>query len=867
MTQTRRRFAFPIALLLAALTSGCGGDVVLPTEGDAANLEIIDGDEQTAQAGAPLAKQVVVQVTDSRDRPVQNYDVSFSIGSGGGAVSPTTTKTNSAGNAAAVWTLGPNVGDQLLRVRTRRGGSTTNLEVSFSATAIAGSGSVLSGVAGDDQTGPVNSALSDSLVVKTTDALGNPVAGVEVSWSVTGGGSISPETVLTDDNGLAAAERVLGATAGAQGARATVAGFNGSPVTFSHSAVPANPTALVLVGGDDQTGPSGFALTDSLVVRLEDDNGNGIGNRSISWIVSSGSGTVSPATATTDPNGLAATSWTLPGSVGSFTVSGVFSGLPPVQFSATATADAPTTLELVSGNNQSAAVGTELANPLVVRVTDANGNPVENVGVTWAAQVGGSVSQGNTATNAAGLAQVTRTLGVLPGPHTTTATVAGLAGSPVTFTSTATVGAPTRLAIVTQPGSPIQSGEFIDAVPSIQLQDDQQNSVPLGGVPIRMEITSGQVGAALTGVNPRNTNQNGRANFTQIRISGPPDNDYVLTFTATVNGVDLPPVSADPITVTTGAATRLVIVQQPSANLQSGDQFAQQPVIEVQDASGNPISGARTIAVELGQGDGDGTLTGDVTVSTGGGSTASFTDLGIQGEAGNYTLIFRSGTLTPDESDVVAVTNSPPTADNDAYAVDEDGTLNVAAGAGVLVGDSDPDGDGLTAVNATQPANGTVSVQASGAFTYSPDDDFNGNDTFTYQANDGRGNLSAPATVTITVNAVNDAPTFTAGPDVTTSSAVSSLLGETHAAWLDVGAASPGPADESGQLVTFEVSVGADAAAFADLPAVDPATGDLTYRPQITLSPIVVQATIVARDNGSGTPASAPQNFTITIDP
>ena len=379
------------------------------------------------------------------------------------------------------------------------------------------------------------------------------------------------------------------------------------------------------------------------------------------------------------------------------------------------------------------------------------------------------------------------------------------------------MGAATRLAIVTQPGSPIQSGEFIDAVPSIQLQDDQQNSVPLGGVAIRMEITSGQVGAALTGVNPRQTNTNGRANFTQMRISGPPDDDYVLTFTATVNGVDLPPVSADPITVTTGAATRIVIVQQPSANLQSGDEFAQQPVIEVQDASGNPIAGARTIAVELGQGDGNGTLTGDVTVSTGGGSTATFTDLGIQGEAGNYTLIFRSGTLTPDESDVVAVTNSAPTADNDAYSVDEDGTLNVAAGSGVLVGDTDPDGDGLTAVNGTQPANGTVSLQTNGSFTYTPDGDFNGSDSFTYQASDGRGNLSAAATVTITVNAVNDAPTFTAGPNVTTSSELSSLVGETHAAWLNVGAASPGPADESGQQVTFEVSVAGNEALFAEL--------------------------------------------------
>ena len=68
-------------------------------------------------------------------------------------------------------------------------------------------------------------------------------------------------------------------------ARATVDGFNGSPVTFTHTAVPANPTALVLVSGDDQTAPGGFEVAEDLVVRLEDDNGNGIGGRQITWVV------------------------------------------------------------------------------------------------------------------------------------------------------------------------------------------------------------------------------------------------------------------------------------------------------------------------------------------------------------------------------------------------------------------------------------------------------------------------------------------------------------------------------------------------------------------------------------------------------
>ena len=857
----RHRLALPLALALAALTASCGGDVTLPDEGEAAELVLVDGNEQIAPAGTALADSVRVRVLDTEERPVTNQEVTFTVLSGGGSVEPLTVTTGADGIAAASWTLGPTAGTQELRASTLQGGSGTPLDTSFTATAVAGTGSVLVGVTGDDQTGPVNSALADSLVVKATDAVGNPVGGVEVTWSVTGGGSISPVTVVTGPDGLAAAERVLGASSGAQSARATVEGFTGSPVVFSHTAVPANPSLLLLVAGDDQTGPGGFALADSLKVRLEDANGNGIGNRSISWIVSSGSGSVSPTTVTTDPNGRAATSWTLPAAVGNYTVSAVFSGLPPVQFSAMATPDAPTKIELASGNNQSAMVGATLPNPLVVRVTDANDNPVENVGVTWAAQVGGSVSDATTATDANGLAQVTRTLGVLPGTYTTTATVAGLSGSPVTFTSTALVGAPDRLAIITQPGSPIVSGSFIFPVPSIQVQDDQQNPVPQAGIVVNVAITSGPDGGSLGVNDQRLTNANGRANFTNLSISGPPG-DYVLTFTATVGGNDLTPVSANPITVTAGAAARLVILQQPSSGAQSGDQFAQQPVVQVQDGSGNPINGNRTIAVELGQGDGDGELIGDLTVATGSGSTATFTDLGVEGASGNYTLIFRSGTLQPAESEVIALVNNAPTADNDSYTVNEDNALNVDAGSGVLVGDSDPDGDNLTAVNASDPANGSVTLQSNGAFTYAPDGDFNGTDSFTYQASDGRGNLSAPATVTITVNAVNDAPGFTAGPDIEVS-ALGTTLGFTDDSWASN--ISAGPTNESGQTVSFQMSTDNDGA-FSETPQVDGA-GTLTFTPALTLTQVVVSASVVAQDNGPGTPSSAPQDFTITINP
>src|SRR5207237_598439 len=80
------------------------------------------------------------------------------------------------------------------------------------------------------------------------------------------------------------------------------------------------------------------------------------------------------------------------------------------------------------------------------------------------------------------------------------------------------------------------------------------------------------------------------------------------------------------------------------------------------------------------------------------------------------------------------------------------------AAPGVLGNDTDVDaGDTRTAVLASGPANGTLTMKADGSFTYTPSANFNGTDAFTYQAKDAAGAVSTVATVTITVNAVNDA--------------------------------------------------------------------------------------------------------------
>jgi VCBS repeat-containing protein len=104
----------------------------------------------------------------------------------------------------------------------------------------------------------------------------------------------------------------------------------------------------------------------------------------------------------------------------------------------------------------------------------------------------------------------------------------------------------------------------------------------------------------------------------------------------------------------------------------------------------------------------------------------------------------------------VTAVNDAPVAADDAYATNEDTFLIVAA-PGVLGNDADVEGDPVTAVLDTDVSNGSLTLNSDGSFDYTPDVDFNGADSFTYLANDGTADSNV-ATVTITVNAVNDAP-------------------------------------------------------------------------------------------------------------
>ena len=176
------------------------------------------------------------------------------------------------------------------------------------------------------------------------------------------------------------------------------------------------------------------------------------------------------------------------------------------------------------------------------------------------------------------------------------------------------------------------------------------------------------------------------------------------------------------------------------------------------------------------------------TANFSGSASLSFSteDQGNTGSGGNKT-----------DSDSVAITvnsvNDAPDAVNDSRAFDEDSGANAV---NPLSNDADVDGDTLTVASVSDPPHGTATIVSAGAnVNYTPDADFHGADSFTYTISDGHGGTDT-ATVSVNVNAVNDAPVCQ-DVEITTD--------EDNAGQTD-----PVCADVDGDALTYTVSAASD---------------------------------------------------------
>ncbi|MFN2635661.1 MAG: Ig-like domain-containing protein [Gemmatimonadaceae bacterium] len=310
------------------------------------------------------------------------------------------------------------------------GGSDGTTAPPVATTLTANSATSLSGTAG--------AAVATPPSVLVRDQNGNPMAGVPVAFNVaTGGGFVTGAASVTNASGVATVGSwTLGTSVGTNTVVASTG--NLTPVTFTATASAGAPASISKTAGDAQTAVAGSAVAISPSVTVKDANGNPVSGASVTFSVTSGGGTVTSGSQTTNSSGVATVAgWTLGTTAGPNSLSATSGSLSPAVFTATGTAGPAAVVIKTAGDNQSANSGTAVSVPPSVTVRDANGNAVAGVTVIFAvASGGGTLTGGSQVTNASGVATVgSWTLGTA-GTNTLTATAGTL--PPVTFTATAT---------------------------------------------------------------------------------------------------------------------------------------------------------------------------------------------------------------------------------------------------------------------------------------------------------------------------------------------------------------------------------------------------------------------------------------------
>lgn len=189
----------------------------------------------------------------------------------------------------------------------------------------------------------------------------------------------------------------------------------------------------------------------------------------------------------------------------------------------------------------------------------------------------------------------------------------------------------------------------------------------------------------------------------------------------------------------------------------------------------------------------------------------------------------------------VKAVNDRPTARDDRATTLEDKKISSID---VLTNDSDVENDPLKVASVTQGKNGWVSINSDNTLSYTPDENFYGDDAFTYTVSDGKGGTDAAA-VRIKVEAVNDAPTFTSTP------VTKATVGKEYN--YDVNATDPDIVDTLVYSLIIE-PMGM---------TIDAATGLIKWTPTSTQTGANEVAVRVA--DGGSTPASNTQPFTVTV--
>ncbi|MBK8006042.1 MAG: hypothetical protein IPK12_19565 [Gemmatimonadetes bacterium] len=577
------------------------------TAGAPAALAFTAGPAVNAQAGVALVAQPAVRLEDLFGNPVPQAGVTVTatISAGGGSLTGATAQTNASGVAAfTTLTINGTPGARTLEF----GASGVTPLSSPSIALTAGPAASVAAVGSTTLSGAVATQQLNVAMVLVQDGSGNPLPGVTVTYAVTaGGGTLLGATTQTDTQGQAQLGGwTPGTVAGVLNTvTATVTGL--APVTFSLTPVAQAPGWFAFVTPPPGVATTGAPLTTQPVLQTVDVYGNlaPLAGLQVAAGVFSGAGTVTAGgSAVTDANGIATFSGlTITGAPGPHVLGFGAAGFLQLNSGTIAlNGGPPTTIAAGQGDGQTGDAGVALGLQPQVVVTDAQGNGVAGVAVTFAVTGGGgSVAGGNAITDADGVAgPASWTLGTTPGANTMTATAAGLAGSPVSFTATGVPGPAANLSLVTPPSAAAVNGVALATQPVVQLVDQFGNATPQAAVAVTADWLRG--GTVLSGSAAAQTDAQGTATFGGITIT-----DLVGSYTMTFSASGLQSISAPAISLSAGAATTIAASAGDNQSATVGTAVAVAPAVLVTDQSGNPVSG---VAVDFAVASGGGSVTG-----------------------------------------------------------------------------------------------------------------------------------------------------------------------------------------------------------------------------------------------------------------
>lgn len=389
MARLRSFLRFTVAVVLLDVGCGGGGGGTPPPPTRSIEKAPTSGDNQTGNAGQPLAAPLAVLVKENGS-PKAGVSVTWAATVGSGTVTaPGTSTTDANGIATTVLTPGS---DSVVQRVTATLTNALGSPQTFNATArIQGATQIAlaPGNSGDGQTDTVLATLSNPYRVILRDEANTPVTGVNVSWSVPGGqGSTSSGSSVSGVGGIAAVTRILGSTAGAQTAQASVKGLTGNPVAFTATATAGDAFAIAANGGAGSHTVNGSFPLSAIVRDMHDNPKAGV---QVTWVADAGTGSVSPTQSATGADGIATTTRTLGGAPGSYKDTASANGLQgplqgsPVVFAITAFA-APATAAVDVGDNFFRSMHNNTQNPAVDTIAVGG-----KVTWTWVGLIGHSV--------------------------------------------------------------------------------------------------------------------------------------------------------------------------------------------------------------------------------------------------------------------------------------------------------------------------------------------------------------------------------------------------------------------------------------------------------------------------------------------